>query len=228
MARFVLAGVAGAIRACGPGHAPRPRGMISAVSCSTVMVVSPLLRMSSAKRGQRKPGQGEGCRSATEKERCHGLHEVAATEWGRGGMGAPIVYSFRLSRHPLSISFCRKCSLSLTRKKTWVRDASCTGSSSRGAACAREASARAYRSYSPLCSSFVWIEFFNSWVALMVLARAAAAAAQQRRRKANAPERGGLHAPCTAPFVVAKDVFSRSQSNGFETAEREFEPSLSR
>ena len=30
------------------GHAPRPRGMISAVSCSTVMVVSPLLRMSSA------------------------------------------------------------------------------------------------------------------------------------------------------------------------------------
>ena len=117
MARFVLAGVAGAIRACGPGHAPRPRGMISAVSCSTVMVVSPLLRMSSAKRGQRKPGQGEGCRSATEKERCHGLHEVAATEWGRGGMGAPIVYSFRLSRHPLSISFCRKCSLSLTRKK---------------------------------------------------------------------------------------------------------------
>ena len=107
------------------------------------------------------------------------------------------------------------------KKKTWVRDASCTGSSSRGAACAREASARAYRSYSPLCSSFVWIEFFNSWVALMVLARAAAAAAQQRRRKANAPERGGLHAPCTAPFVVAKDVFSRSQSNGFETAERE-------
>lgn len=117
MARFVLAGVAGAIRACGPGHAPRPRGMISAVSCSTVMVVSPLLRMSSAKRGQRQPGQGEGCRSATEKGRCHGLHEVAATEWGRGGMGAPIVYSFRLSRHPLSISFCRKCSLSLTRKK---------------------------------------------------------------------------------------------------------------
>ena len=49
--------------------------------------------------------------------RRHGLHEVAATEWGRGGMGAPIVYSFRLSRHPLSISFCRKCSLSLTRKK---------------------------------------------------------------------------------------------------------------
>ena len=31
------------------GCSPRPRGMISCVSCSTVMVVSPLLRMSSAK-----------------------------------------------------------------------------------------------------------------------------------------------------------------------------------
>ena len=31
---------------------------------------------------------------------------------------------------------------------------------------------RAHRSYSPLCSSFTWIEFFSSWVAAAISSRA--------------------------------------------------------
>jgi len=52
-----LAGVAALTPFEGRG-VPRPRGMISCVSCSTVMVVSPLLRMSSASRSGGQHPQG--------------------------------------------------------------------------------------------------------------------------------------------------------------------------
>ena len=84
--------------------APRPRGIISAVSCSTVIVWSPLLRMSSAYAVGRRALMSGYSQARTFLER-----RRRARKKGR----APIVYSLRLSRHPLSISFCRRCSLSL-------------------------------------------------------------------------------------------------------------------
>ena len=77
---------------------PRPRGMISCVSCSTVMVVSPLLRMSSAAERGRKRTCDRGVRGAVR--------------WGSRGC-TPMVCSFKLSLQPQSMSFWRKCSLSL-------------------------------------------------------------------------------------------------------------------
>ena len=153
--------------------------------------------------------------------RRHGLHEVAATEWGRGGMGAPIVYSFRLSRHPLSISFCRKCSLSLTRKKNVGERCVMHGVEQQGR-CVRKGSER-----SGVPIVFAALLELRLDRVLQLLGRAhgprarggsssTAEAQKGQRARERRPSRTFHRA-----LRCCERCFFANQSNGFETAERE-------